>query len=139
MPPESFSFDFSTQAQKNPTEEGVNTSLVFSLSFSFFFGGGGAVASPRCALRAKRGRRKRKMRRRSLPNAPDGPKLSGDAPQARGEGRREGRGALGPLDRAFGHPARAPNERPLIGPSGCAAPRRPKWPEDVSPARPAKP
>lgn len=41
----------------------------------------------------------------------------------RGEKKREKKGAarLGRLDRAFGHPARAPNERASIGPSGCVA------------------
>ena len=35
---ESYSFDFSTPAQKNPTEEGINTSRIHSLSF-FLWGG----------------------------------------------------------------------------------------------------
>lgn len=70
------------------------------------------------------------MRRRSLPNAPDGPKLGGEVPRAwgRGKKKREKKGAarLGPLDRAFGHPARAPNERASIGPSGCVAAEAPQ-------------
>lgn len=66
------------------------------------------------------------MRRRSLPNAPDGPKLRGKRRELGGGAggkKREKKGAarLGRLDRAFGHPARAPNECASIGPSGCVA------------------
>lgn len=58
--------------------------------------------------------------RRTGPNYAASPASLG---AGRGEKKREKKGAarLGRLDRAFGHPARAPNERASIGPSGCVA------------------
>ena len=111
-----------------------------------FFLGGGKNRIHRLAplrLRAKRGMRRRKMRRRSLPNAPDGPKL-------RGKRRELGGGAGGKRERKRARPAWGRLTKPSAIRPGrrtsaprsdlpvASPPRRPKWPEDVFPRPPGQ-
>ena len=104
MPPESFSFDFSTQAQKNPTEGGVNTSLVFSLSFSLFFGRRRRFAPLRLA---------REEGKADAQNAaPQLAQCAGRAQTKRRCAAGPGRGAKGRARRAWGRLTGPPAIRP---------------------------
>lgn len=132
----------------------ARTAFIAPLAFpgrfgvsAVFFGGEKKNRIHRLApllLRAKSGMRRRKMRRRSLPNAPDGPKLGGEAPRAWGRGggkkrerkraRRAWGGLTGPSAIRPGRRTSAPrSDLPVASP-----PRRPKWPEDVFPRPPGQ-